>query len=415
MPAAPELYQEVFQQISATTRASGLGKHARRRLAWLTTGIIGAKSAVLAKVAQEIYALDLSRAATPASVERTLRRILDDPTLTAERCYEPVLRSVIDWFTVQWDDRYLVLIIDESSQDERVHLFRVSLAYWGTALPLVWALWPQNTKQAPGTYWQQVDQVLARVAALLPRGLEVLVVADRAYDIPPFLDRLAAYAWHWVVRVKANGSLRCRDWSGRETELREHLGRWLRRPGDRWKGQLRLFKDAGWREASVVAVWEPTAKEALVTLSDLPPRWELHAFYDRRFWIESGFRTDKSAGWQWEESRVVGIPRQAVLLLGMAWATLVVLCLGHAEAQRHLPTPLVRAHQRVARGRAPATPQPARASLFTLGWRAAHQWLYRKVGCHIRWLLDDLSSLSWTARWFAAQARAFISFQTVRL
>ncbi len=415
MPATPELYQEVFQQISSATQASGLGKHARRRLAWLTTGIIGAKSAVLAKIAQEIYALQLSRATMPASVERTLRRILDDPALTAERCYEPMLRSVIDWFRVQWDNQSLVLIVDESSQEERVHLFRVSLAYWGTAVPLVWALWPQNAKQAPGSYWQQVDQVLARVAALLPRGLEVLVVADRAYDIPPFLDRLAAYGWHWVVRVKANGSLHYRDWQGHEEELRAHLSRVLRRPGDRWKGRLEVFKDAGWRTASVVAVWEPSAKEALVTLSDLPPRWDLHAWYDRRFWIEPGFRTDKSAGWQWEDNRVVGLAHQAVLLLGMAWATLVVLCLGHAEAQRHLQTPLARARRRLARGRSPAKPQPARASLFTLGCQVAHQWLYHHVGRPIRWLLDDLSSRSWTARWFAAQAHVFISFRTVRL
>ena len=415
MPATPELYQEVFQKITAETRARGLGKHPRRRLAWVTTGIIGAHSCVLAAMAKELYALGVTRATSAESVERTLRRILRDTRLTPETCYEPVLRSVIDWFSLLWNQRYLVLIVDESSQDERVHLFRVSLAYWGGALPLVWALWPQNHAQPEGTYWQKVDAVLARVAALLPRGLEVLVVADRAYDIPPFVDRIAARDWHWLVRCKANGSVCYQNWQGREEPLRERITREVGAPGRRWKARGKVFKEAGWREASVVAVWEPTAKEPLVTLSDLPPRWELHAGYDGRFWTEPGFRNDKSAGWQWEDNRVEDIAHQNVLLTAMAWATLTVLCLGRAEAQRRLQTQLPRARKRLTRDRSPAKPQPARDSLFTLGWHVAHRWLYRTTHVHLRWLLDEISPLSWTARWFQSQARLFIFFQTVRL
>lgn len=414
MSATPELYQEVFQKITEVMGQQGLGKHARRRLSWVTTGIIGAKNCVLAAIARELHALGVSKASEPAAVERTLRRILNDPRLRASTCYEPVLRGAIDWFSLLLQDRYLVLIVDESSQDERVHLFRVSLAYWGGALPLVWALWEQNQRLEPGTYWQKVDEVLRRVAALLPRGLEVIVVADRAYDIPPFVDRLAAYDWHWVVRCKANGSLRCRDRLDREEGLQARLARVVRAPGARWKGQLDVFKDAGWRAVSVVAVWEPRAKEPLVTLSDLPPRWDLHAFYDGRFWTEPGFRNDKSHGWQWEENQVEGIERQEVLLTAMAWATLVVLCLGRAEAQRHLAQQDTRAGKRVERGRSPAKPQPARESLFTLGCHAAHRWLYRTAHPDLSWLLDDISLLSWSDRFFQAQARLFLRYQTVR-
>jgi hypothetical protein len=414
MPATPELYQEVFQKITAETRGR-LGKHARRRLAWLTTGIIGARSCVLAAVAKELYALGLTRASSAASVERTLRRILRDKRLTPTAAYEPVLRSAIDWFSRLWDQRYLVLIVDESSQDERLHLLRVSLAYWGGAQPLAWALWPQNQGQPAGAYWEHIDTVLARVAALLPRGLEVLVVADRAYDIPPFVDRIAAYGWHWLVRGKANGSLCFQDWRGRTEPLAQRLARAVGGPGQRWKARGKVFKEAGWREASVVAVWEPTAKEPLVTLSDRPPRWELHAGYDGRFWTEPGFRNDKSAGWRWEDSRVADLASQNVLLTAMAWATLVVLCLGRTAAAQQLAQQLRRAAKRGQRGRAPAHPQPARESLFTLGWQVAHRWLYCTVRVHLRWLLDELSPLSWTARWFQAQARLFIFFQTVRL
>jgi hypothetical protein len=415
MPATTGLYQEIFQKITAVTRGGGVGTHARRRLAWVTTGIIGAKSCVLAQVAQEIHALGLSRAGCAASVERTLRRILRDERLQPARSYEPVLREVIDWFSLLVQQRYLVLIVDESSQDERVHLFRLSLAYWGTALPLVWRLWPQNQAQPTGTYWEKVDEVLARGAALLPRGLEVIVVADRAYDIPPFVDRIAARGWHWLVRCKAKGTLRYRDRQGQEAPLGGYLARVVGRPGQRWKGRLQVFKDAGWRTANVVAVWEAHAKEPLVTLSDLPPRWETHTFYDERFWTEPGFRNDKSRGWQWEDHRVATLARQNVLLTAMAWATLVVLCLGRTDAAQQLAHQVPRAAKRRRRGRPPAKPQPARASLFTLGWHLAHRWLYRPVAVHLSWLLDEITHQSWTTRWFASQARLFIFYQTVRL
>ena len=65
--------------------------------------------------------------------------------------------------------------------------------------------------------------VLAQVAALVPAGLEVVVVADRAYAIPPFLDRLRAYGWHWVLRLTTTGSHRWCDRHGREHALRDVL------------------------------------------------------------------------------------------------------------------------------------------------------------------------------------------------
>jgi hypothetical protein len=414
MSATPELYQEVFQKLTTETRGRGLNKNARRRLAWLTVGIIGARSCVTAAIAKELHALGLTRAREVDSVERTVRRILQDERLVPETCYEPVLRSTIDWFSLLWDGHHLVLAIDESSQDERVHLFRVSLAYWGGSLPLAWALWPQNQKQPDGTYWQKVDAVLARVAALLPRGLDGRVTADRAYDIPSFVDRIAAYGWHWLVRCKVNGTMRCRDGQGREEGVRERIRREVGRPGQRWKGRMQVFKEAGWREASVVAVWEPGADEPLVTLSDLPVRWELHATYDQRFWIEPGFRTDKSKGWHWEDNQGPDIERQNILLTAMAWASLVVLCLGRAEADRRLETQRPRADRRADRGRRPAKPQPAKDSLFTMGWHVAHRWLYQNIRSHLRWLLDEISPLSWTARWFQSQAHLFIFYKTVR-
>lgn len=413
MPAHVAVYQEVEQQMLTITAKADLRITSVRRLALLVTGIIAAKSCVLAQVAAELEALKLTQATWTESITRRLRRTLNDPALTAATCYAPVLPRVIDWPAVRRGSRRVVLIVDESSKTDQIHLFRVSLAYWGGSLPLAWAVWAQNQPLPEGSYWQTVDAILARIAALVPAGLEVIVVADRAYDIPAFIDRISAKGWHWVVRCKVSSSLRWRDVPGREWALRTLVECHLPGPGRRWKARGQVFKAAGWRDASVVGVWAPGHAERLVVLSDLPTQWAVLRLYGRRFWIEPGFRNDKRRGWQWEASQVQGVAHHERLLLGMAWASLVTLCLGVQEAQRRLAA-LAERPIRVRDGRpCPGQPQHARDSLFILGLRYVRHWLYQAWAGAFPWHLANLDTASWTAHWQFHQAYRLI-FQTVR-
>lgn len=411
MPADLPVYQEVYQQIEAITRPIPLRRTAVKRLALLVSGIIAAKSTVLRQVAAALDDLELTQATMAEHIERRLRRTLKDHRLQATTCYRPALRQHIDWQALRRDRRWLVVIIDESSKRDQVHLFRASLAYGGGSVPLAWAIWRQNTRLEAGAYWQHVDQVLAEVAAFLPADLPVLVLADRAFDYPTFIDRLRAYGWHWIIRLKANGTVRFCDWAGQEWELATVLRQRVPAPGRRWKVRGRVFKDAGWREASVVALWAPREEEPLVVLTDLPPRWEVLRDYGQRAWIEPGFRNDKSRGWQWEASQVRTIAHQERLLLAMAWASLVLLCLGVAAAQAKLAQ-LAHRPGRSRRGR-PPKPQHARDSLFSLGWRTVAAWLRGRITTTIDWGLGAFNDLSWNARWYHAQALRYI-FKTVR-
>ena len=249
-----------------------------------------------------------------------------------------------------------------------------------------------------------MDAVLARVAAVLPSGFEVIVLADRAYDVPAFIDRIAAYGWHWIIRCKANSSLCFLDHQGQEWRLRELLERHLTRPGSRWKVGGRIFKKAEWREASVVGIWGQSQKEPLVVLTDLPPKWLVLRLYDRRFWTEPGFRNDKKRGWQWESSQVQGVEHHQRLLLALAWASLVMLCLGVQAAQQRLAA---LSQRRVGK------PEHARQSLFTLGLSRVRKWLYSAREHVLRWRLPHLDAHSWTHHWQLHQAYCLI-FQTVR-
>jgi hypothetical protein len=361
-------------------------------------------------VADELLSLSLTRATEADSIKRTLGRILGDGRLEPQTWFEPALRACLDWQGLLRGSRRLLLAVDESSKRDQVHLLRVGLPYWGHCQPLVWDIWPQNRPlEQADSYWQRVEAVLARVAALLPGGLQVVVLADRAYDIPAFIDRLGAYAWHWGVRLKARASTRFRDHQGREWALRALLRQHVHAPGMRWKSRGWLFKEAGWRQVSIVACWAPSEDEPLVVISDLPPRWDLLRLYGTRFWIEPGFRSDKKLGWHWEDCQVRKLAHHQRLLLAMAWATLLTLCLGQAEAQAKL----ARLGQRRVRQKQgqPFVGQPRHAeqSLFTMGLRRTRDWFYGTSKGTLHWLLSALDADSWQRVWYAYQSQRYLS------
>ena len=410
MPTHCPLFQEVFQRIRTTATPQQLPSAACVRLALLVTGLLAAKSTVLAQIAAELAALRLTQATQTESIARRLRRTLNDAHLTPSVCYDPLLKEVIDWQQVLRGSQRVVVILDESTKTDQVHLLRASLPYWGGSLPLAWDLWEQNVPLADGEYWRRVEQVLARVAAQVPPGLEVIVVADAFFAIPGFIDRLARYGWHWVIRVSPCGSHRFRDQQGRAAGLGERVRQQVRQPGQRWKARGAVFKDAGWYAASVVATWAVGTEEPLVLLSDLRPRWQVVRTYDRRFWCEPGFRTDKTRGWQWETSQVQGVAHHAVLLLGMAWASLVTLCLGVEEARARLAAVAARPLETRRGGR----PRHARESVFTLGLGQLRAWLYRTWQRALIWRLPEVDSASWSDRWHQQQAHRLIFSLPVR-
>jgi hypothetical protein len=372
------------------------------RLALLVTGVLAARSCILARIALELEALALTAAGCTESIERRLRRTLSDAHLDA-RCYHALVRSLVDWPSVVRQTGRIILIMDESTKRDALHLVQVSLAYRGSALPLAWAVWQQNAPLPDGAYWREVESVLLATSALLPADLPVVMLADRAYDIPPFIDRIDALGWEWIIRCKAKGSLHVYDQQGSEQELAALVMRHLAR-GRRWKMRGLLFKDAGWREASIVGIWSTREDEPLVVISNLAARWELLSIYGRRFWTEPCFRNTKRKGWQWEACQVQGIGHHERLMLAMAWASVLTLLAGMEAATARL--------QRRVRHRHFTAPQHARQSVFALGLARIHCWLYQQTP-PTTWHLTDFRDRSWNDQWLAHQRWQLI-FSPVR-
>ena len=319
-----KLYPKI-KEVLAEHIDPAVDEHSLERIALLVTGIIAAKSGAPAQIAQALKTLGLSEAKVE-SIERRVRRIENDPEIRASYCFHPLARARL----MLGKPQELLLIIDPTTQDDRLVMLSVSVWYRGRALPLAWAVWPGNQPLKGDRFWVRVAKLLQVVKELLPVGVAVTWLADRAFGSPAFTDLLAPFGWNFVVRVQNH--TRCRNYRGFERQIKELVPR----PECRSKLQGQVFKKRGWRQASVVAYWGRRHKDPLCLVSNLPARWSIISLYRRRYPIEATFRDYKSQGWQWEQGQVTDLAHIERLLVGMALASWLALMTGTQVARELL-------------------------------------------------------------------------------
>lgn len=205
MPAQVLLFYAIHDEVSRLVPA--LRPISLRRLALLVPGIVAAKQCTLAHDCHRApgaraHARLLCRAhrtSAAPSPERSgsHRRLLPRPSPHAS-----------DWTALRRQTGHILLILDETTKRDVLHLVRISLAHRGSVIRLAWAVWEQNITLPEGAYWKHLEDVLLAAASLLPPDARVVLVADRVYDTPPFLDWVTAPGWHWIIRCKAKAATR---------------------------------------------------------------------------------------------------------------------------------------------------------------------------------------------------------------
>ena len=382
------LYDEIKAELGQSLGV-GVQESTLNRLVLLTMGILASQSAAPAQIAKALAQLGLNPAKVE-SLERQVRRIENDPDIQASTCVHPLARRQL----LLGKPRVLYLIIDPTSQDERVVMLTIGVWYRGRALPLAWMVWPANQPLTEARFWERVARLLEVVEVLLPLGIPVIWLADRAFGSPAFTDLVRRHGWDYVVRVQ--GQTHFRDNQGREYALRDFVPR----PECRSKRQELVFKKRGWRLASVVAYWGRRHATPLCLVSSLPPRWELIALYRRRYPIEATFRHYKSYGWQWERGQVADLDHLQRLLVGLALATWLALLVGSQVAAEQLALPPT-GHRRTR-------PWVGKQSLFTLGLSRLQEWLHGNYRQALGWRLTDWEAPNWQEQILAHHAHAFV-------
>jgi len=387
MPTAV-VYREIRRLLSRYVDPR-VRESTRERLAILVLGIIHATSAAPAHVSRAVKALGLTGAKVE-SIERRIRRLQNDVQLTRALCFH----AFVQYHLTLARASELQLILDVTTKEDDVVLLSAAVWYRGRALPLAWAVWPANVPLQGPRFWQRVALLLDEVERLLPLGVPVTWLADRAFGTPSFTDLVAAHHWHYVVRVQ--DQTRCRDRRGTERAVRDLV----RLPQQRAKLRGRVFKKHGWREASILVHWGRGQEGPLCLISDLPPRWWLIQAYRRRYACEAGFRDYKSQGWRWEQGQVCACHHVERLLVGMALATWIALLVGTQVAGELL--------RQAKTGRRHTKPPAAKQSLFSLGLQRLREWLGGGSEVRCDWLLTDWHAPNWETQLYALYLHGYV-------
>jgi hypothetical protein len=252
----------------------------------------------------------------PATAKSGTRR--DELDVTT--CFAPLLA----WTLKGWPSTRLALALDATSLGDRFTVLSISVVYRGSATPVAWKVLPANVAHPWKPEWLAL---LAAFSELVPPGWTVVVMTDRGLYARWLFRALVALGWHPLMRITGCGKFRKQG--GRAGVP---VGRLVPKRGRRWQGRGTAFprKSEKRLECTLLARWDEGYDEPWFVLTDLAPEQAEGLWYGMRAWIEHGFKLLKSAGWQWQATRMTDCDRAARLWLVLAVATRYVLAVGGA-------------------------------------------------------------------------------------
>ncbi len=245
-------------------------------------------------------------------------RFLMQPTATRQQCWDPLLPELLAAETTT----EVTLIFDLTNHADHFTSLVIGLAHHRRAVPLTWHVVAAQERWRD-QFAPAVREMVPTIAAALPPGRSVTLLADAGLASPFLVDLCRSVGWHFVLRlsVTSNGQHLFRPPDGPEQRiaagLPEPTGPQRRRTRT-WAGQV--FKTAGWRAGWVTIHADPDHAAPWVLLSDRPGGAAVVRHYRRRMQIEAMFADGKGRGWQLVRSRLREPRRLAALLIGVAMA-----------------------------------------------------------------------------------------------
>lgn len=266
-------------------------------------------------------ALCLGSPATVASGVRRMERFLANPRLDTQALLSRLRQGLLATHAAASGGR-LLLVLDETPLSDRLRVMAVRLIVHGRAYPLAWQCYPANLPP-PMPMPKLIRRLLCQVARDLTKDADVTLLTDRGLTWPRLIDLACRLRWHFVGRVQGQTAVRFPDGS-------QHSAAGLcPHPGDRCLGvAVQVFHAAGWRKLNLICLWQPQAAEPWLLVSDLPASLRRCVDYSRRMRAEESFRDDKTAGLQWQRSRVRDPAHAQRLLTLLALAMILCIQLG---------------------------------------------------------------------------------------
>jgi len=339
-------------------------------LAGFSLGMIEAETVRLHRVATVVES-----PATVPSRERRLQRFLANPHVAVATLWQPLLPHLL----AGWTGHPVTLVFDPTPYGKLGTILWIGVVQHQRVLPLAWRHVPQQAPW-PDKLPALLGEMVRPIAAAIPAGSPVTLIADRGVSGPGLFDLARDLGWDVVLRLNTDRQQahRVRLADGREVRL----GDWVEAVGPGWCGTVAIWKGAGWREGELTIHQRPGAPEVWVLFSTRLAGHARVQEYRLRVRVEATFADTKRRGWGLEQSRVRQAAHVDRLLLvwhlALWWLHALGLHAIHAGQRKRFD----RAHRR-------------ERSVLRLGWL---WWQDRRHHGALPLLLFRPSDVGWIAR-----------------
>ncbi len=174
-------------------RDTGLQKPHIGAIADICSSILATKSANTAE-----WISVLPRAIDEKSKERYINRVLSNKLINPISVMNGFIPEIAEM--AGSNGKTVILMMDQSKISDGFECLMVSLRTAERAIPVAWKV--VETKGAIGFDVQQ--QLLLEVAEMIPKGVDVLLAADRFYGTSALVDWCKKHNWQYRIRLKGN-------------------------------------------------------------------------------------------------------------------------------------------------------------------------------------------------------------------
>ncbi len=319
---------------------------AAKTFIWAVVGLLLSETIHLNK-----WALYREGSAQLASKEKQFSRWVHNERIEPMAIFAPLVRALME----QVKDAPIYLALDTSQLWKRFVIVRLALVYRGRALPVGWVVFASKSATVSVVSYQHM---LAQVAAQIPCGCHVVLLADRGFLHVKLMRLVRQLGWHFRIRVKLSTKIH------RATGKSRSVKQLLPEPGAVRFFNNVLLSNHRFGPVHLVVAYPRTSDgfKKWVIVSSEPTSLDTLAEYEKRFSIEENFLDDKSNGFQLESSQIEDSMGLSRLCLVMATATLYLTSTGTAIVEMGKRS-LVDTH--LERG----------LSYFQIGWR----WVKRAL------------------------------------
>jgi hypothetical protein len=324
--------------------------HAKRLLS-LTLATVGVCHSSRASIAEIGRSLASVTGKTPKHCIKQIDRLLSNDGVDLDAAMATYIRVIVG------DREAVVLAMDwtEYPVNDQATVVLSLVTVHGRATPLAWRTVPKKGLNGRRNGFE--DYLIHFVAGVLGRGVQVTVLADRAFGDVELYEMLEKLGWDYVIRYR--GVIEATDPATGEVRPSTE---WIPEGGVPHRIEGALLTQARVAVPAMVCVKAPKMKDGWCLATSLKRRTaeEVVALYARRFTIEETFRDEKDDrfGWGLKETSLRTPGRRDRMLFVLAMARLLLTLLGAAGEQLGLDKKLrantvtkKRTHALVTQGR----------------------------------------------------------------